>query len=103
MTDTKSSTEVWITGIGLATSLGEGLDAHWDALGQRQVGAAGVDVVIHSLRRAHRGRQAAADPLLPEIGAEHVTRDFDREDSAVVASEFSATSLTSGGDGAEHA
>ena len=24
--------EVWITGIGLASSLGEGLDANWDAL-----------------------------------------------------------------------
>jgi 3-oxoacyl-[acyl-carrier-protein] synthase II len=36
MTETKSSSsesaEVWITGIGLATSLGEGLDANWDAL-----------------------------------------------------------------------
>jgi 3-oxoacyl-[acyl-carrier-protein] synthase II len=41
MTETKSlgagsstseSAEVWITGIGLATSLGEGLDANWDAL-----------------------------------------------------------------------
>src|ERR1700743_295681 len=29
--------EVWITGIGLATSLGEGLDAHWDALNQRRI------------------------------------------------------------------
>jgi 3-oxoacyl-[acyl-carrier-protein] synthase II len=29
--------EVWITGIGLATSLGEGLDANWDALDQRRV------------------------------------------------------------------
>jgi 3-oxoacyl-[acyl-carrier-protein] synthase II len=29
--------EAWITGIGLATSLSEGLDAHWDALSQRRV------------------------------------------------------------------
>jgi 3-oxoacyl-[acyl-carrier-protein] synthase II len=29
--------EAWITGIGLATSLSEGLDAHWDALLQRRV------------------------------------------------------------------
>ncbi len=36
MTETTSVTpepvEVWITGIGLATSLGEGLDANWEAL-----------------------------------------------------------------------
>ena len=25
--------EVWITGIGLTSSLGEGLDAHWQAMG----------------------------------------------------------------------
>jgi 3-oxoacyl-[acyl-carrier-protein] synthase II len=30
-------TEAWITGIGLATSLSEGLDAHWDALSQRRI------------------------------------------------------------------
>jgi 3-oxoacyl-[acyl-carrier-protein] synthase II len=34
---TKPAAEVWITGIGLATSLGEGLDATWDALDQRRI------------------------------------------------------------------
>ena len=29
--------EVWITGIGLVSSLGEGLDAHWDALKAKRV------------------------------------------------------------------
>jgi 3-oxoacyl-[acyl-carrier-protein] synthase II len=41
MTEMTSATpepvEVWITGIGLATSLGEGLDANWDALNQGRI------------------------------------------------------------------
>ena len=40
MTDTASKpgqTEVWITGIGLATSLGEGLDANWAALQEKRI------------------------------------------------------------------
>ena len=41
MTDTTGSktgaTEAWITGIGLATSLGEGLEANWDALAERRI------------------------------------------------------------------
>jgi 3-oxoacyl-[acyl-carrier-protein] synthase II len=27
----KTPKEVWITGIGILSSLGEGLDAHWEA------------------------------------------------------------------------
>src|SRR4030088_3309943 len=42
MTETKASPaqEVWITGIGLATSLGEGLDANWEALNARRINVA---------------------------------------------------------------
>ncbi len=32
-----SQKEVWITGIGIVSSLGEGLDAHWDALNAKRV------------------------------------------------------------------
>lgn len=34
-----SEREAWITGIGLVSSLGEGLDAHWDALQDKTVNA----------------------------------------------------------------
>src|SRR4051794_2516788 len=39
MTDSKSAAprEVWITGIGIVSSLGEGLDAHWDALNEKRI------------------------------------------------------------------
>src|SRR4051794_14193402 len=39
MTETKApgAKEVWITGIGIVSSLGEGLDAHWDALNARRI------------------------------------------------------------------
>src|SRR5258708_27084815 len=29
--------EAWITGIGIVSSLGEGLEAHWDALNGRRI------------------------------------------------------------------
>src|SRR6267378_8434281 len=39
MTEPRASTakEVWITGIGIVSSLGEGLDAHWDALHAKRI------------------------------------------------------------------
>src|SRR3954468_21348481 len=39
MTEPKSAgaKEVWITGIGIVSSLGEGLDAHWDALNAQRI------------------------------------------------------------------
>src|SRR5258707_5870444 len=39
MTESKSpaAKEAWITGIGIVSSLGEGLDAHWDALNAKRI------------------------------------------------------------------
>jgi 3-oxoacyl-[acyl-carrier-protein] synthase II len=39
MTEQKfpAAKEVWITGIGIVSSLGEGLDAHWDALNAKKI------------------------------------------------------------------
>ena len=37
MSDGEERREGWITGIGLLSSLGEGLDANWDALAQKRV------------------------------------------------------------------
>lgn len=38
--------EVWITGIGLASSLGEGLDAHWAALSEAETPTPNVDLAF---------------------------------------------------------
>lgn len=38
--------EVWITGIGLASSLGEGLDAHWAALAEAERPRPNVDLAF---------------------------------------------------------
>jgi 3-oxoacyl-[acyl-carrier-protein] synthase II len=69
MTETRSSnpgsTEVWITGIGLATSLGEGLDAHWDALNQRLVN---VDVKNFAPCIVHPWASVNLDTQIPKKG-----------------------------------
>src|SRR6201996_1901359 len=63
--ETKSSTEVWITGIGLATSLGEGLDAHWEALNQHRIN---VDEKGFAPCVVHPWTQVSLDAQIPKKG-----------------------------------
>src|SRR6266699_963728 len=69
MTETKSSnpgpTEVWITGIGLATSLGEGLDANWDALNAVRIN---VDETTFAPYIVHPFARVSLDAQIPKKG-----------------------------------
>jgi 3-oxoacyl-[acyl-carrier-protein] synthase II len=69
MTETKpsngGSAEVWITGIGLATSLGEGLDAHWDALNARRININEKDFAPYIV---HPWAQVNLDTQIPKKG-----------------------------------
>ncbi|HEX2365651.1 MAG TPA: beta-ketoacyl-ACP synthase [Bradyrhizobium sp.] len=57
--------EVWITGIGLATSLGEGLDANWDAL---NAGRINVDEKSFAPYIVHPWTQVNLDTQIPKKG-----------------------------------
>src|SRR5215831_1416851 len=57
--------EVWITGIGLATSLGEGLDANWDAL---NAGRINVDETNFAPYVVHPFAQVNLDKQIPKKG-----------------------------------
>jgi 3-oxoacyl-[acyl-carrier-protein] synthase II len=57
--------EVWITGIGLATSLGEGLDANWEALNARRVN---VDEKTFAPYVVHPWVQVSLDAQIPKKG-----------------------------------
>lgn len=69
MADTPSSTgaprEAWITGIGLASSLGEGLDAHWQALAGRQANA---DATAFAPYVVHPMAKVSFDAQIPKKG-----------------------------------
>lgn len=69
MTDTGPSksgpTEVWITGIGLASSLGEGLDAHWEALNRGRIN---VDEKAFAPYVVHPWSPVNLDAQIPKKG-----------------------------------
>ena len=57
--------EAWITGIGLATSLSEGLDAHWDALNERRLN---VDEKSFAPYLVHPLAPVSFDAQIPKKG-----------------------------------
>lgn len=69
MNKTKSSSpetaEVWITGVGLATSLGEGLEANWDALNARRIN---VDETSFAPYIVHPWAPVNLDSQIPKKG-----------------------------------
>ena len=62
---TGGAREAWITGIGLATSLGEGLDAHWDALNAKTVN---VDETTFAPYVVHPMTKLSFDAQIPKKG-----------------------------------
>jgi 3-oxoacyl-[acyl-carrier-protein] synthase II len=69
MAETPSSTtasrEAWITGIGIASSLGLGLDAHWNALRERRVN---VDETGFAPYVVHPMAPVSFDEQIPKKG-----------------------------------
>ena len=57
--------EAWITGIGIASSLGEGLDQHWDALNARTSNA---DVSTFAPYVVHPMAKVSYDAQIPKKG-----------------------------------
>jgi 3-oxoacyl-[acyl-carrier-protein] synthase II len=57
--------EVWITGIGIVSSLGEGLDAHWEALNDRRVN---VDETRFAPYIVHPLAPVSFDAQIPKKG-----------------------------------
>jgi 3-oxoacyl-[acyl-carrier-protein] synthase II len=79
MTETKpsigGSAEVWITGIGLATSLGEGLDANWAALCARRIN---VDEKGFAPYIVHPWVSDNLDTQIPKHGAQRPMEAWQR-------------------------
>src|SRR6201988_2047757 len=67
--------EVWITGIGLATSLGEGLDANWQALEARRIN---VDEKTFAPYVVHPFAPVNFDTQIPKKGDQRQMESWQR-------------------------
>lgn len=68
--------EVWITGIGLVSSLGEGLDAHWEALTQGQ--APVTDATTFAPYVVHPLIKVSFDSQIPKRGDQRQMEPWQR-------------------------
>ena len=71
----KSPHEAWITGIGIASSLGEGLDAHWDALNSKRINA---DVTGYAPYIVHPIAKLSYDAQIPKKGDQRQMEPWQR-------------------------
>jgi 3-oxoacyl-[acyl-carrier-protein] synthase II len=67
--------EVWITGIGILSSLGEGLDAHWEALNARRVN---VDETRFAPYIVHPLAPVSFDAQIPKKGDQRQMETWQR-------------------------
>src|SRR5438046_10089977 len=67
--------EVWITGIGIVSSLGEGLDAHWDALDAKKVN---IDDKRFAPYIVHPLAPVTFDAQIPKKGAQRQMEGWQR-------------------------
>jgi 3-oxoacyl-[acyl-carrier-protein] synthase II len=70
-----SEREAWITGIGLVSSLGEGLDAHWDALQAKTVN---VDTTTFAPYVVHPIAKLNYDLQIPKKGDQRQMETWQR-------------------------
>jgi len=70
--------EVWITGIGLASSLGEGLDAHWQAMAEAERPQPVVDLVGFRPYAVHPIVALDFDKQIPRRGDQRQMENWQR-------------------------
>ena len=77
MTD-NAGREVWITGIGLTSSLGEGLDAHWQAMAGTEPPRPVVDLTRFAPYAVHPMVQLDFDKQIPKRGDQRQMENWQR-------------------------
>src|SRR5581483_9609562 len=70
--------EVWITGIGITSSLGEGLDAHWQALAESDPPKPVIDRSIVSPYAVHPMVPLDLDKQIPKKGDQRQMENWQR-------------------------